>query len=134
MRTADRPTLRGGNFPLSFTLWLLLIAVGLLGASKGMAGAFTRQTARLVRFQCDASYSPAGTLIGVRADAYFKTRYVNDTDPNDAEEAPNAQHVAFDLLATPGNTTTVAIGGGVTVTDAQLAALIRKRSEQAAGL
>ncbi|HYB97512.1 MAG TPA: hypothetical protein VEC57_00065 [Candidatus Limnocylindrales bacterium] len=80
-------------------------------------------------------YQNGGTNpVSVTCTSAFKRRYVNDADPNDSEESSKELAVSFDLLAAPATQTTVSVGGGVTVTDAQLAALIRRRSEIAGGL
>jgi hypothetical protein len=96
---------------------------------------YTRQAYRLARLQCDPTYIPGQAApTAVRIEAFFRRRYVNDADSTDVEESPALLPASFDLLATPANTTTVAIGGGITVTDAQLAALLRKRCEQSVGV
>lgn len=98
--------------------------------------AYTRQNYRMTFFGCNASYAtPAATNpSSVAAQAVFKRNFINDSDANDFEESQTHVSVSFDLLAVPATTVTVAVGGGVTVTHAQLAALLRKASEQAAGL
>jgi len=126
-----RPTLRGGNPRLNFLLWLIPLAFFFAGAA---AQTYTRQTARLARFQSEVTYNASGTATAVKCEAFFRRRFVNDADANDVEEAGFVVRASYDLLEAPANQTTVAVGGGVTVTDAQLAAILRKRSEQAAGL
>lgn len=86
-------------------------------------------------FGCNANYTGgSATPDSVTCQAVFKRRYVNDADPADVEESGPQRSVSFDLFAAPATQVTVAVGGGVTVTHAQLAALLRKASEQAGGL
>lgn len=97
--------------------------------------AYTRETYRMAFFGCNPNYSGAGnTPVSVNCQAVFKRRYVNDADATDVEESGKQLSIGFDLLAAPATQVTVAIGGGVTVTHVQLAALLRKASEQAGGL
>jgi hypothetical protein len=86
-------------------------------------------------FGCNPVYSNGGNNpVSVTCQALFKRRYTNDSDSNDSEESSQQLNVSLDLLAEPTTQVTVAVGGGVTVTHAQLAALLRKVSEQAGGL
>lgn len=130
-----RPILRGGKPLLAWSL----IACAILTAFLTGAGAqttVTRQNYRLFVFGCNATYADASstTPTSVICQAVFKRNITNPNDANDSEESAKALGASFNLLAAPATQTTVNVGGGVTVTDAQLAALIRKRSETAAGL
>jgi hypothetical protein len=93
--------------------------------------AYTKSTYRLFRFQCDATYNAAGTVTSVPTQAFFKSRFTNDSDPNDEVEHPVITQLGFDLIQSPATQITAA---GATVTRLQLAALIRKDAETRFGL
>src|SRR4051812_17610974 len=123
-----RPTLRGGKPLLA---WSLVAAFLFCGAAAQTT--VTRQSYRLYAFGCNATYATASATnpTAVTCQAVFKRNITNPVDPTDSEESAKSLSISFDLLASPATQTTAA---GVTVTDAQLAALLRKRSETAAGL
>lgn len=110
--------------------------VFLCGAIAFAASTFSRSAFRITGITGSAGYATAAatTPNSVVMTASFERRYTNDSDAADSEESATKRAVSFDLLAAPATQTTVTVGGGATVTDAQLAALIRKRSENAAGL
>lgn len=115
-------------------LFMLALVAALAGGVYA-AQSYSRSTYRMVFFGVNPTYTNGSvTPTAVACSAVFKRRYVNDADNTDAEEATQQLNVSFDLLAAPATQVTVAVGGGVTVTHAQLAALLRKASEQAGGL
>lgn len=91
----------------------------------------TLHPGRLFRFQCDAVYAANGTVSSVQAAAFFKRRLVNDSDATDVIEHPQITEISYNLIETPATGITAA---GITVTRAQLAALIKKDAETRAGL
>lgn len=111
-----------------------VIALGLFGIAFA-AQSYSRQSYRMMFFGVNPTYVNGATNpTTVVCHAVFKRRYVNDADANDAEESGAQFNVSVDLLAAPTTQVTVATGGGVTVTHAQLAAIIRRTMEQAGGL
>lgn len=97
--------------------------------------AYSRSAYRMAFFGVNPTYNNGSTNpTAVVCSGVFKRRYVNESDSNDFEESGQQLNVSFDLLVAPTTQVTVAAGGGVTVTHAQLAALIRKATEQAGGL
>lgn len=85
---------------------------------------YTRQNARVKRFQCDPTYDAAGAVIAVPIQSYLVQRLVNNADSTDVRADADKQ-VNFDLLdpALAGTNITAA---GKTVTYPQLAALMRQ--------
>lgn len=129
-----RSILRGGKPLLAWSLIGTAILMALLTGAA--AQNYTRQSYRMAFFGCNATYATATATnpTSVTCQAVFKRNYTNQSDANDAEESGAGLSASFDLLTAPTTQTTVNVGGSVTVTDAQLAALIRKRSETAGGL
>ena len=67
----------------------------------------------------------------------FERRYTNDADSTDNEVSAKPLSVTFDLMFAQDTQTTVNAvghGGSITITDAQGALWLKKRSETAAGL
>jgi hypothetical protein len=94
--------------------------------------AFLRQNYRLAVFAVNPIYTGSATVASqANCSGTFLRRYTNDQDAEDYEDSAKALTVGFDLMAVPATQTTAA---GATVTDLQLAALIRKRCENAAGI
>jgi hypothetical protein len=127
----SRPILRGGKPLLAWSLVAALLFCGAAGQTT-----VTRQNYRLHFFGLNAEYATASATnpTAVNCQAVFKRNITNPNDSEDSEESAKTVNVSFDLLANPSNTTTVAVGGGITISDAQGAAWLRKRSEQAANL
>lgn len=118
-----------------FILGLLLAVVGVAFA----AVSYSRSNYRMGFFGCNATYANAAATqpTAVICQAMFKRNYTNQSDANDAEESGPGLSVSFDLLASPSTQTTVnapGFGGSITITDAQGAIWLRKRSETAGGL
>lgn len=130
-----RPILLSGKPLLA---WVLLGAAIVASALTG-ATTYSRQNYQMTFFACNATYASASATnpTNVISQAVFKRAYINDSNSADAEVSAAQLNVSFDLLAAPATQTTVNVpgfGGSITITDAQLAAAIRKRSETAAGL
>ena len=97
--------------------------------------AYTRAAYRLHFFGSNPTYvNGQNNPTSVALQGVFKRRYVNDSNPDDFEESGAQLSANVDLLLAPTTQVTVATGGGVTVTHAQLAALIRKVLETSGGI
>lgn len=86
--------------------------------------AYTKQNARVLRWQCDTTYNAAGTATAVNVDVFVVQQLVNDSNASDIV-SPAHQRVSFDLLA-PALSATTITAAGKTVTYPQLAALLRQ--------
>lgn len=102
----------------------LIAAFGLLAVSA-FAVTYTRQSARVVRFQCDPIYDASGTVTSVPIQSYMVQLLVNDTDNTDVRGKSQQIAVNFDLLDSNLSATTIT-AAGKTVTYPQLAALMRQ--------
>lgn len=92
---------------------------------------FTRTAFRMTAFGAEATYATTAATnpTVVMCTATFHRRTSDDADPTQVDES--LRSIRYDLLASPATNVTAA---SVTVTHAQLAALIREASRQAAGL
>lgn len=89
------------------------------------AATYTRQTARVVRFQCDPVYNGAGAVTSAPIQSFLVQTLVNDADATDVRDANQLIPVTFDLLD-PTIASTNITAAGKTVTYQQLAALMRQ--------
>jgi hypothetical protein len=99
----------------------VLFAVALVVAAFAT---YTKQNARVLRWQSDTSYDAAGSATAVKVDVFVVQQLVNDNNPSDII-APTQQRVSFDLLDASLSATNIT-AAGKTVTYLQLAALMRQ--------
>lgn len=130
----SRPILRGGKPLLAWSVVASLLFCGAAGQTT-----VTRQNYRLYAFGCNATYADASAAnpTAITCQAVFKRNITNPNDALDSEESAKSLAASFNLLAAPGTQTTVnapGFGGSITITDAQGALWLRKRSETAGGL
>lgn len=86
------------KYPLLFLVACLLSFVG--GAT--LFAAYTKQTTRVARFQCDTVYDANGVATSVPIQVYFANRILkNDADANDVVNPGNFGPITVDLLAAP---------------------------------
>lgn len=119
----SRPLLRGRNILLS--LAFIFAMFGLLSAA--FAVTYTKQTARVVRLQCDPVYTGGATPTAVSIDFFIVQRIVNDADATDVAKGGvgDAVKITVDLLD-PARASDAITAGGKTVSPPQLAALLRQ--------
>lgn len=103
---------------------LLFLLLAALPAAL-FAVTYTRQSARVARFQCDPVYDSSGAVTAVPVQAFLAQRLVNDSDPNDVRGADALIPVSFDMID-PAIAATTVTAAGKTVTYQQLAALMRQ--------
>ncbi len=102
---------------------ILLVAVA-FGLGSAFA-AYTKQTTRVARFQCDPVYDAAGVATSVPVQVFYANRVlVNDANSADVVSPGNFGPVTVDLIAAPVASTSYT-AAGKTVTGAQLAALLQ---------
>lgn len=83
-----------------YTRLLLGALAGILLIAFGHAAAttYTRQNARLTRFQCDPVYTAGANPTSVPMKFFFVQRLVNDADATDVRGTNTAFEVSVDLL------------------------------------
>jgi hypothetical protein len=103
---------------------LALAGLTVAAVSLATAATYTRQNARVTRFQCDPVYNGAGTVTGVPIQSWVVQRLVNDTDATDVRGTAEMVQVNFDLL--DPTITNLPINGVSGRTFGQLAADMRQ--------
>lgn len=103
---------------------LILLVLAAVPAAL-FAVTYTRQSARVVRFQCDPVYDAGGAVASVPVQAFLAQRLVNDSDPTDVRGRDALIPVSFDMID-PAIASTTVTAAGKTVTYQQLAALMRQ--------
>lgn len=106
-----------------FLLAALAVAAFTLGAFAQVT--YTRQTARVTRFQCDPTYDSGGAVTAAKVNAFLVQRLVNNADATDVRTDATPKQVDFDLLDAALTSTNIT-AAGKTVTYPQLAALMRQ--------
>ena len=92
--------------------------------------AYTKQNARVIRWQSECSYDTSGNISSVNTSVFLVSRVVNDADPTDVRGAHDFLSTSFELLTTTGTITAAT----KTVSYTQLAALLRQASLDQANL
>lgn len=106
---------------------ILFIALGVLaGVASNLAfAAYTKQTTRVARFQCDPVYNAQGVATSVPVQIFFANRVVvNDADASDIVNPGNFGPVNVDLMAAPVASTSYTFGGK-TLTGNQIAGMLQ---------
>lgn len=103
---------------------LMLAVTGLLVAQN-----YTRNTPRIRRIFISVVYNAAGTVASVPTTAVFRGWEVNTVNTADFQDADNEQVAVieknYNAIVSPATTVTTSVGGGVTITRAQLYDLVR---------